>query len=168
VELCRLHPALRSEVLELPAAIPCAAVILEREEMSDRVRHRAADVLVEDLGEDVYDLVLVNNLVHHFSEEQNEELAARVLRALRPGGVFVIGDLVKGETPGEGGAQAGTMDLYFALTSTSGTWRLTQLRDWQRIAGFEALRTMRLQELPGFVLQLARKPRRNLRLMRPV
>ena len=109
----------------------------------------------------MYDLVLVINLVHHFSEEQNRELSCRVARALRPGGVFVIGDVEKRADPRAAGALNGTMDLYFALTSTSGTWPLSTMREWQKAASLDPRRAIRLQQMPGFVLQLARKPKRS-------
>lgn len=161
--LCRLHPALRSEVLELPAAMTRSRSLLEREGLGERVVHRAGDVLRDELGENAYDLVLVINLVHHFSEEQNRALSLRAARALRPGGLFVIGDIEKGAAPRDAGAIRGTMDLYFALTSTSGTWGLSTMREWQKAASLEPLRAIRLLQMPGFVLQLAQKPKRSPR-----
>jgi 2-polyprenyl-3-methyl-5-hydroxy-6-metoxy-1,4-benzoquinol methylase len=159
--LCRLHPRLRSEVLELPAAIPRASSLLEKEGLGDRVVHRAGDVLRDDLGANAYDLVLIMNLVHHFSEEQNRQLSLRVARALRPGGAFVIGDVEKKADPRAGGAISGTMDLYFSLTSASGTWPLSAMREWQKAAGLDPRRAVRLAQMPGFVLQPARKPSRS-------
>ncbi len=161
VALCRRNPRLTSEILELPDAIPSSREILEREGLGDRVRHRTGDALREDLGANVYDVVLVSNLVHHFSSEQNEALARRVARALRPSGVFVIADFEKTKSPGAGGAIGGTMDLYFALTSTSGTWPVTTMRAWQRAAGLVALPVRRILEMPGTVLQIGRKPKRS-------
>ena len=46
-----------------------------------------------------YDLILAFSLVHHFDAETNRALAARCARALRPGGIFVIGDLMRPEAP---------------------------------------------------------------------
>src|ERR671930_412250 len=86
VALCRRHDGLRSEVLDLPEAVEQAAPLLAAEGMGDRVVHRAGDALTDDLGTEAYDLVLISQLVHHFDEAQNGELAARVARALRPGG----------------------------------------------------------------------------------
>jgi SAM-dependent methyltransferase len=88
VALCRRHEGLRSTILDLPQAVERAAPLLAAEGMGDRVVHRAGDALTEDLGADACDLVLVAQLVHHFSEAENRDLAARVARALRPGGVL--------------------------------------------------------------------------------
>jgi chemotaxis methyl-accepting protein methylase len=55
--------------------------------MGDRVVHRAGNALTDDLGTGAYDIVLIAQVVHHFTADQNRELAERVARALRPGGV---------------------------------------------------------------------------------
>lgn len=157
VAMCRLHPTLHAEILDLPDAIASASALLARENMGDRVRHRAGDALHGSLGRDL-DLVLVVQLVHHFDAAQNAALASRAFRALRPGGVLAIADLERARRPGAGGAIGGTMDLYFALTSRSGTWSVDEMRRWQRAAGFRVRRPIHFPSLPGFVLQTAAKP----------
>lgn len=152
VALCRKHPTLEAEVLELPGAVTAAAPLLAKENMGDRVRHREGDALAGDLGRDL-DLVLVAQLVHHFTAKENAALAKRAFRALRPGGVLAIADLERAPSPGAGGALGGTMDLYFALTSRSGTWSVPEMQQWQRDAGFRVRRAVRFPTLPGFVLQ---------------
>jgi 2-polyprenyl-3-methyl-5-hydroxy-6-metoxy-1,4-benzoquinol methylase len=159
VALCRKHPSLRAEILELPEAIPDAAKILAREHMGARVRHRAGSALRGELGRDL-DLVLVVQLVHHFDGRQNAALARRAMRALKPGGVYAIADIERQKTPGAGGALGGTMDLYFALTSAAGTWSVEEMRRWQTAAGLRPRRPIRFPTLPGFVLQTASKQRR--------
>ena len=157
VALCRLHPELQAEVLELPDAVAAAAPLLAKEGMGDRVRHRAGNALAGSLGKDL-DLVIIVQLVHHFDEKQNAAIARRAFRALRPGGVFAIADIERARKPGAGGALGGTMDLYFALTSKSGTWSVEEMRGWQRDAGFRVRRPVNFASLPGFVLQTASKP----------
>ena len=43
VALCRRHPGLRAEILDLPEAVAQAAPILAREGLGDRVVHRIGD-----------------------------------------------------------------------------------------------------------------------------
>src|SRR5215203_1256530 len=97
------YPALQATVLDLPEAIPTAAEILAREGMEQRVRHTPGNILDYDLGEGVYDVVLIALLVHHFTNEQNRDLAVRVARALKPGGVLMIMDSIRMESPADGG-----------------------------------------------------------------
>ena len=99
VALCRKHDKLRAVILDLPEAVEHAAPLLAAEGMGDRVVHRAGNALTDDLGTNAYDLVLISQLIHHFSEEQNRELATRVARALRPGGFYAVLDEFRPRTP---------------------------------------------------------------------
>ncbi|HEX5548512.1 MAG TPA: class I SAM-dependent methyltransferase [Ktedonobacterales bacterium] len=159
VALCRRHPELRATVLDLPEAVTAAAPLLAREGMGDRVVHRADNALTADLGHDEYDLILIANLVHHFTAAQNRDLVLRCARALRPGGRLVIGEVVRPETPQTAGQIGALTDLYFALTSAGGTWSYAEMADWQRAAGLRPRRPIRLVTGPGGGLQVAEKPR---------
>lgn len=133
VVLCRRHPGLRATVLDLPDAVEFAKPILEREGMGDRVVLRAGNALTDDLGDSVYDLVLMFSLVHHFDDATNRALVARAAAAMRPGGRMVILEALR---PKPGGGQLGTFfDLFFGLTSESGTWTLEEMAAWQVAAG---------------------------------
>jgi 2-polyprenyl-3-methyl-5-hydroxy-6-metoxy-1,4-benzoquinol methylase len=160
VALCRRHPQLRATVLDLPEAVAAAAPLLAREGMGDRVVHRVDNALTADLGRDEYDLILVANLVHHFTEAQNGDLVHRCAEALRPGGRLVIGEVVRPEMPQTAGQIGALTDLYFALTSAGGTWTFVEMADWQRSAGLRPRRPIRLVTGPGGGLQVAEKPRR--------
>ena len=158
VALCRRHPDLRSVVLDLPEAVEQAAPLLAAEGMGDRVVHRAGDALTDDLGTDAYDLILAFSLVHHFDAATNRELAARCARALRPGGLFVIGDLMRPAVPERSSAMDLFYDLYFALTSKSGLWSFEEMAEWQRAAGLVPRKPMRLIMGQGPGLQIGERP----------
>lgn len=160
VALCRRYPELRATVLDLPEAVAAAAPLLARERMGERVVHRADNVLTADLGREEYDLILIANLVHHFTESQNRDLVMRCARALRPGGRMVIGEVVRPQTPREAGQIGALTDLYFAITSAGGTWTFAEMADWQRAAGLRPRRPIRLFTGPGGGLQVAEKLRR--------
>ncbi|MFI0451899.1 methyltransferase [Actinomadura sp. 6N118] len=137
VALCRRHPGLRAEVLDLPEAIKHAAPLLAAEQMGDRITHREGDALHDDLGDDAYDVVLLISLAHHLTAEHNRALAARVARALRPGGVFAVMEPFRTD-PSGGITQLGALtDFYFGLTSRAGTWSADEIAEWQRHAGLE-------------------------------
>jgi len=160
VALCRRYPELRATVLDLPDAVAAAAPLLAREGMGDRVVHWADNALTADLGHEEYDLILVANLVHHFTESQNRDLVRRCSRALRPGGRLVIGEVVRPPTPQAAGQIGALTDLYFALTSAGGTWSFAEMADWQRAAGLRPRRPIKLFTGPGGGLQVAEKRRK--------
>lgn len=157
VALCRRHEGLRAVVLDLPDAVRQAAPLLAAEGMGERVTHRPGDALADDLGEEAWDVVMIAQVVHHFTDEQNAQLASRVARALRPGGVFAILDAFRPERPGDSGQMPSLLEFYFALTSRSGTWRPQDMARWQREAGLAPRRAIRLRSAPGGGMQVAVK-----------
>ncbi|MEO6579497.1 MAG: methyltransferase [Candidatus Limnocylindria bacterium] len=157
VSLCRRNPQLSAVVLDLAEAVEQAAPLLAAEGMGDRIVHRAGDVLTDDLGEAEYDLILAFSLVHHFDAGTNRALAARCARALRPGGIYVIGDLMRPESPNGASTMDLFYDLYFALTSRSGLWSFEEMADWQRMAGLRPRKPIRLVMGQGPGLQVGER-----------
>ena len=157
IEICMRHPALTSTVLELPGAVESASGIAKRYDKTGRVKHVAGDALTCDLGTNEYDLVLINNLVHHFTADQNRRLALKVAHALKSRGVFVIGEMIRAASPGEGGVIASTFGLFFSLTSSSGSWSSAEVESWQKAAGLTPERTVAAMSIPGWNMIIARK-----------
>lgn len=158
VSLCRKHPELSAVILDLPDAIAQAAPVLAREQMGNRVQHRAGDALQDDLGEREWDVVFMAQLAHHFDADANARLAARVARALKPGGVFVIAELIRPSSASTSGQVGALLDLYFALTSQSGTWPVEEMQRWQREAGLTPRKPIFLRTMPGAAAIVATKP----------
>jgi SAM-dependent methyltransferase len=159
VLLCRRHPELQAVVLDLPEAIEHAAPLLAAEGMGERVVHRAGDALSDDLGSETYDLVLASQIVHHFSDAENRDLAKRVARSLRPGGAYAIIDAFRARDPNSAGQIPALLEFYFALTSQSGTWTPEEMAGWQRDAGLNPRRPIRSRTAPGLGMQVAVRSR---------
>jgi len=157
IELCRRHTGLSSTILELEGAVDRASEIARREGLGDRVGYRVGNALTDDLGEATFDVVIINNLVHHFTPEQNGALAKRIARALKPGGVYAVGDFLRAASPGAGGGVPAVMDLYFALTSSSGTWSRDEIVGWQTAAGLTPFKPITFQSMPGWASLAATK-----------
>ena len=149
-ELCKKYPSLMSTILELPGAIDRASAISAKENLPNRAQYKVGNALTDDLGEHQYDLIMINNVVHHFTMEENFALAKKVARALKPGGIYAIGEFIRQEKPGEGGVVGSTAGLYFSLTSSSGTWSEKEMRSWQTEAGLKPAKTIGLLTLPGW------------------
>lgn len=133
--LCRRHRKLRSVVLDLPEAIKISAPLLAAENMGDKVIHCEGDATTHDFGIESYDVVLMSNLAHHLSAEQNADLVARIARALRPNGVLALIEPDQAGTTFNDGQFAALNELYFGLISQSGIWTVDDITRWQRCAG---------------------------------
>ena len=139
-----------------PAAVEASADLLAAEGLGSRLEHLVGDALEHDLGEGVWDVVLASQLTHHLDDETNRALARRVARSLRPGGVYVVQDLVRPATPAEARRLrlGALLDLYFAATSGAGTFTLGAMRAWFEHASLRPSPPRWLRSLPGMA-QLA-------------
>jgi 2-polyprenyl-3-methyl-5-hydroxy-6-metoxy-1,4-benzoquinol methylase len=151
--ICRKHPPMRSTVLELPEAIAGARGLATSERIDDIVEYRAGSLLDGDWGAG-YDVVLLFNILHHFSREQMLAIFRHAAAALRPKGVVAVWELESPRrgskvTAGDGAA------LYFALTSTGGAYHADEYSSWMREAGFESIRIVRGKLTPGKILVTA-------------
>jgi SAM-dependent methyltransferase len=155
--MCRRYAGLTAVVFDLPAAVKHAAPILAREGMGSRVVHHGGDALRDDLGSAEWDIVFVSLLVHHFDEASNRALLQRIARALRPGGVCVILELIRPPSPNDAGQVGALLDLYYALTSASGTWSVEEMTRWQIDAGLTPRKPIHLRTTPGAAEIIARK-----------
>lgn len=157
IELCKKHPNLSSTIMELPGAMEAASAIGKKYDTTKRVRYVEGNALTDDLGKEKYDLIMINNVVHHFTNEQNFELAKKIATALKPNGIYSIGEFVRQSKPGEGGVIASTTGLYFALTSSSGTWSKEEMEAWQKGAGLRIEKPVAPMSMPGWKILIARK-----------
>jgi SAM-dependent methyltransferase len=157
VELCRKHPTLKATILELPQAVRKAKAILAKFNMGDRINYWAGNALIDDFYENRYDLILMSSLMHHFNAEQSIELSKKVAKALKLGGYFVIQENLRPETSSRMDQVGIISDMTVNLTSTSGTWSLNELKDFQEKAGLIHYRVNKFMGLLSFVQVCAKK-----------
>ena len=157
VALCQKIPALTSVILDLPSAIEQAAPLLARQGMGDRVRHQPGNALTDDFGENQYDIVLLSSLAHHFTPEQNQLVANKVARALRPGGVFIVNEFIRPEVGQKPELAGSSTNLFYGMTSTAGNYSTAEIQEWQRIAGLKPRKIVWYRTLPGRAMVVAKK-----------
>jgi hypothetical protein len=145
------HSGLRSTILELPAAYEFAKPMVESLRLGESVQIRSGNVLEDDLGEKKYDAIFMSNVAHHFSAEQNIAVAKKCARALKIGGRFIIQETSRSETPTRKNQMGVLLDLYFALTSASGTWTVGEMSAWIKAAGLNLGKTVHARSAPGLV-----------------
>jgi len=152
VAVARLHPPLRAEVLDLPAAVEHARDLAR--EAGLPVSHRAGDLMRDEWGKG-YDVVMLGNIVHHFRAEECSTIVGKARRALVPGGTVAIWEAERPDPrrpPNENDGAA----LFFRLTSTAGTYTAAEMEGWLAQARFVAIRSHRPFTSPGSVLVVGR------------
>ncbi|HUX84822.1 MAG TPA: class I SAM-dependent methyltransferase [Chitinophagaceae bacterium] len=156
--ICQKHPGLESRILDLPEAVEQARPILQRDFPAMPIQYLSGDALEYELGENCYDLVFVSSLLHHFNEEQNRTLCARIARALKPGGYFVVQEFIRPAVHRNADLIGMTLALFFNLSSNGRTWSIEEIRSWQSATGLELRKSRRLITMPGFSQIVSQKP----------
>jgi ubiquinone/menaquinone biosynthesis C-methylase UbiE len=151
VELCKRYPGLKATILDLPEAVVKAEPLLAKHNMGDRVVFRAGNAVTDDLGENKYDLVMMSSVMHHLSGEDNIQVSRKVARALKPGGHFAVQEYIRPSIPSSKHALSLITDLIFNISSTSNTWNLDEVKEFQRQAGLKEDKINKYIVLPGFI-----------------
>ncbi len=155
-ELCKRHPGLHSTVLDLPAALKTARPLAEERGYTDRVTFREGNLVTDDYGRG-HDVVLLCNILHHFSQETNLAILEKAHAALRPGGSVGIFDIEAPETAAPPEAAGDGFALYFRITSTSACFRGRDYEAWLSQAGFRSPRIIRSVKMPSRMLAVAER-----------
>ncbi len=82
------HPSLQCVVFDQPAVATVAEEVVAEYGIEDRVRVQGGDYMQDDFGKD-YDFIMANFTLNFFRDNL-DEIIAKVLAALKPGGVFMV------------------------------------------------------------------------------
>lgn len=151
VGMCKKAPNLQSTILDLPAAVEKARPILAKYGMGERITYRPGNILTDDIGLAQYDYILMANVAHHFTAEENQLVAQKAHAALKPGGTFTILEFMRQDAIKKNGDMLGALgDLFFLLSSTTGLWSQPEIETWMQQGGFADTKTVNFLTLPGF------------------
>ncbi len=156
--LCHKHTGLSSVILDLPGAVQQAGAILKENNLNGKVVHREGNILIDSIGHNEYDVVLMASVAHHFTEEQNLAVTHKVWESLKPGGHFTILEVLRPEAITHNNDMLSAVgDFFFAMSSTSGLWRSTDVQQWMKKSGFQVLKQKRFLSIPGYVAITGKK-----------
>ncbi|MDB4991398.1 MAG: O-methyltransferase family 2 [Myxococcaceae bacterium] len=155
--LCRKHRGLRSLVLDRAEALPHATKLAREYGYDDLVRFEQGDVRELALQAPA-DVLLLCNILHHFSTSENRQTLARARRGLKPGGSVGIFEIETPAADAPPDAAGDGLALYFRISSTSACFRGQDYADWLTEAGFVDVRVVRSVRLPSRMLVTAINP----------
>lgn len=134
IAMARRYPQLRATVFDTPNTLAVARENIERAGLSDRVAVRAGDLFEDDYG-GPYDSILLSNVIHIYSEDNNRLLLERSAMALNSDGWLCVKDFaLDGEEPGADWAALFAVNM---LVSTDGgdCYYRSQIESWVAAAG---------------------------------
>lgn len=128
IALCQQNPQLHSTILELPPACAYLNTVTLPSGVAHQISYMEGDIRTFDFGEKRYDLVLLMNTLHHFSEEENKNILMKVSKILTFGGSCFIGEVM--HCPSRRDPNLALANLYFGMLSGSGLWTKNQIQHW--------------------------------------
>ncbi len=95
-------------------------------------------------------VLLLFNIVHGFTPEQNTALLRRAARALNPGGIVVVAEQVSSRAPGPAsGAVAQLLGVGYHHLVGGRIYAQADITGWLNAAGFGRVRRIDLLKTPG-------------------
>lgn len=154
MEFARAKDDIEAVVFDLPEVVHLTDGYIEAAGYSGRVKTVAGDYHADGLGEG-YDMVLLSQIMHSNSPEENVELIRKCAEALNKGGHLVVHDFVVDEDRG-GPPWAVTFALNMLVATEAGdTYTEGEVRGVMQRAGFGDIE--RIDADFGTTLMIGRK-----------
>lgn len=139
------YPQMRATVFDFPDVVEIAHEQVAEARLQTRFSYITGDMTRDDIGSG-YDFILLSNIIHSMSVEENRVVARKCHEALEPGGLLLIKDfLVENDRSGP------PFGLMFAInmlvaTPEGDTYTFSEVEAWTSEAGFRNGRVMDLTQ----------------------
>ena len=159
IEFCKRYPGLRATVFDQAEPLVSARKNIADSKLGDRVSVQEGDYTKDDLGTG-NDVVLLFNIIHAHSPDENIELFKKVANALNPGGILVVQEQIESKTSSPAArSTVQFLGLTFLAALGGQTYSFDQVAKWLTTAGFATPKRVNLRRIPGIALILATKTR---------
>jgi len=154
VALCRKFPHLEAVLFDSPQALAAGRKHVAVEKLGQRITFQEGNFLTSELPTG-FDAVLLFNIVHGFTAEQNMAVFRKVRRALQPGGrVVVLDQLDKSIPMATLDATARLLALSYYHMLGGRVYTFDEIAGWLEAAGFREVQRIDLIRVPGNALIL--------------
>jgi|SRR5579859_336983 len=125
---------------DLPAVLKETRTIIGENGLTARYRFVEGNLLDADFGADAYDLVVLGNMCHGLTPEQNRHLFKRLHGALAPGGLLLIAEMIPNDE-----RSGPPFPVLFAVNmfvmGGEDVYTLAEYTAWLNEAGYRDVRT---------------------------
>ena len=136
IHLCRKFPGLRAAIFDLPGTLKITEKFVRESGLKDRLRLVAGDYRIDPIP-GKYQMVLLSNIIHAESGEENARLMAKLFQCLEPGGRIVIKDHILDDTLTHPPVGAIFAVLMLLTTAHGRCYSFREVREWLEKAGFQ-------------------------------
>jgi len=136
IVLCRRYPHLRATVYDLPHVCRLAQDKIDAAGLGEAILTQSGDFRAGDLPGS-HDVILLSNVLHDWDEGTDRDLLAACHRALTPGGVVLISELLL-NTERTGPPAAALMGMNMLVETAGGkNYSAEEITAWLVGSGFE-------------------------------
>jgi cyclopropane fatty-acyl-phospholipid synthase-like methyltransferase len=150
IEICKKYPQLNATVIDLPPVKKYTDECITQYNASQQVSFMPADFMKDELPGNA-DIILSFNIIHGLNTTENEALAKKVYNSLKPGGMYIILDQIKGIGGKSQMSKATTSYMALNLLHQAGgkTYSKAEVDNFAGKAGFKKTVLKKLHA-PGF------------------
>ena len=150
ISIARANPAARITAMDFPGVLPVTREHVAAAGLNEQFSFLPGDVFTSDLG-GPYDVVLLTNLLHHFSVERNIGMLRRIHEVLAPGGRVMTLEFVPNTDRISPPIPAGFSLVMLASTVEGDAYTFEEFARMFKAAGFPRNEIM---DVPNSIQQL--------------
>ncbi|MBF8276903.1 MAG: tcmO [Candidatus Brocadiaceae bacterium] len=144
IALAKANPQLNAVIFDLKQVTPISQEFIRDAGMEGRVTTQAGNCLEDSFGKEVYDAILVSNLLHIYNPENNVKILKKCRDAMKDNGQVIIHEFVLDDTK--------TRPQFAALfslnmligTQEGASYSETEYRAWLKESGFQHIKRVDL------------------------
>ncbi|MDN3358993.1 methyltransferase [Actinomadura sp. DC4] len=157
IVLCRRHPHLRATVYDLPHVCEQARQKIDAAGLGGKVTTQAGDFRDQRGLPEAHDVILLSNILHDWDERTGRDLLTACHRALVPGGVVLISELLL-NSERTGPPAAALMGMNMLVETVGGkNYSGDELTSWLTDAGFHGVQIIEIDAAGANGVVVARK-----------
>ena len=135
-------PEVRVTALDFEEVFPVMRRFTDAFGVTDRYEFLAGNLRKTNFGREKYDLVILGHICHSEGARHSAKLIEKSARALRPGGLLLIAEMVPNDK-----RTGPLMPLLFGInmlvnTAAGDVFTLAEYREWMRAAGLSSIRKL--------------------------
>jgi len=136
------NPETKVTVVDFAEVTPITREFTSKYGVADQYDYIEQNIRQADFGKNLYDLVILGHIIHSEGEKWGKNLIKKSFRALKPGGLLLIAEMVPNDTRTEP-----PMPLLFGLnmlvhTADGDVFTMKEYREWLKAAGFKKVTTI--------------------------
>ncbi|MCF6158736.1 MAG: methyltransferase domain-containing protein [wastewater metagenome] len=148
----KANPHLRAVVFDLEHVIKLTREFIKSADIEDRVTTQAGNCLEDNFGENIYDVILISNLLHIYSPENNMKILKKCWNALKEDGQIIIHEFILDKTKTQP-----PFATLFSLNMLIGTqegasYNESEYREWLENTGFQYLKRTDLMSNSALII----------------